>query len=199
MSKTICLWGDSIAAGFADKKQFGWFNRLALDFYQNTNQEHNFYNLGICGETTDRLISHLEPEIKRRNPDICLIEIGVNDSAGIEQPENYWVPIEKFNNNLKRIYQTANFYCPNIYFLGLTPVNEELTNPILFSRKHWHNNKKGKKYNKIIKKVCFDKKINFVDLYDLLQNEDLADGLHPNEKGHEKIYAAVKKKLKIEL
>jgi len=48
------------------------------------------------------------------------------------------------------------------------------------------------KYNSIIRETSAENKLPFINLLDITKNKDLADGLHPNSKGHEKIFLKVK-------
>jgi lysophospholipase L1-like esterase len=40
--------------------------------------------------------------------------------------------------------------------------------------------------------MCEKENLYFIDMFDLLKKNDLEDGLHPNAKGHEKIFEKVK-------
>ncbi len=44
------------------------------------------------------------------------------------------------------------------------------------------------KYDGIIKSLCDREGIRFVEMFNLLENQDLSDGLHPNTTGHKKIF-----------
>ena len=43
-----------------------------------------------------------------------------------------------------------------------------------------------------IKEICAKNNLLFIEMQDLLKDEDLEDGLHPNSKGHEKMFLRVK-------
>ena len=43
--------------------------------------------------------------------------------------------------------------------------------------------------------ICEDEKVDFIDMQGILEKSDLYDGLHPNEKGHEKIHKRIKEHL----
>ena len=49
-----------------------------------------------------------------------------------------------------------------------------------------------KKYNEKLKEFCKNNRLPKIEIYDLLNKEDLRDGLHPNSRGHEKIFQKVK-------
>ena len=47
-------------------------------------------------------------------------------------------------------------------------------------------------YNAVIENISRDHHLKFIDLMDVLDMDDLYDGLHPNANGHEKIFLKVK-------
>jgi len=42
-----------------------------------------------------------------------------------------------------------------------------------------------------MKEICAESGVLFLSLFGLMENSDLADGLHPNDIGHEKIFQRV--------
>lgn len=64
--------------------------------------------------------------------------------------------------------------------------------PIVWSKDKFYSNDNIKKYDSAIKKTCVQNDIPFIQLIDLLEPGDLADGLHPNSRGHEKIFEKIK-------
>jgi lysophospholipase L1-like esterase len=57
-------------------------------------------------------------------------------------------------------------------------------------------NENIKIYNDKIKEVCEKNDIHFIEMLDLLNNEDLKDGLHPSSEGHKKMFLRIKDYLK---
>jgi len=55
-----------------------------------------------------------------------------------------------------------------------------------------YKNKDVIEYSQIIKEFCDKNNLPFIDIYDILNMDDLEDGLHPNSIGHEKIFQKVK-------
>ena len=51
------------------------------------------------------------------------------------------------------------------------------------------------KYNQIIKEICAEHKLQFIEINHLLNENDFADGLHPNTKGHTKLFKEIKNHL----
>ena len=52
-----------------------------------------------------------------------------------------------------------------------------------------------KEYDIALENYCNTNKVQYLKLFDVLQQIDFSDdGIHPNEKGHEKIFKAIKVK-----
>lgn len=84
-------------------------------------------------------------------------------------------------------------------FVGLTPVDDKLLNPMPWKPTHGYSNEQVKKYNEVLKEFVDENDLVFVDVYDLFEKGEykklLSDGLHPNNDGHELIYEQILEKL----
>lgn len=188
MEKTICIFGNSITWGAWDKEKGGWVNRLRLFFDENYDEVW-VYNLGISGDNSRGLLKRIEIECEARNPAIILVSIGENDSA---KNSGVYVPIVEFKENLTRIIKVAKRFTKNIIFLGTTRVDETKTCPVSWDKTVSYTNKDYEEYDEAIKKVSEKEKVNYLKLSDLLNKDDLEDGLHPNVRGHQKLFLKVK-------
>lgn len=186
----ICVFGDSTAWGAWDKDKGGWVNRLWLHMSQNS-QEHDLYNLSISGGTSRTILQQFENEAKVREADIVIFQTGGNDAAYEGVPNNYLVPPDEFENNVQTIIDRAAAMAKKIIFIGFNIVDEIKTMPVPWVDVYY-TNANIRTYNEIVTKICAKNTIPYLDTFDLLQKEDLADGLHPNEIGHEKIFQKVK-------
>ena len=58
-----------------------------------------------------------------------------------------------------------------------------------------YTNESLKEYNNSIKQLCDEQNLNFVEVYEAFLKANfknlLADGLHPNSEGHNKIYLKI--------
>ncbi|MBI4991649.1 MAG: hypothetical protein HZB99_00325 [Candidatus Harrisonbacteria bacterium] len=187
---TICVFGDSTAWGAWDLEKGGWVNRLWL-FLAEKDQDAELYNLSISGGTSETILARFENEAKIREADILVFQTGGNDAAGEHTEDNYQVPPDKFKENLEEIIRRAKKMTDRIIFIGFKNVDEAKTKPVPW-RDIYYTNKNIKKYNEIMKKVCVEQKVLFLDLFGILENKDLDDGVHPNTKGHQKIYERVR-------
>jgi lysophospholipase L1-like esterase len=190
----VCILGDSIVYGAWDEEKHGYVNRLREDLKEN-NQVENVYGLGIPGETTAGLLKRLDTELQPRTPNTIIVGIGINDTIYIKNKQQESINIKEFISNISKIIAIATTYTNNILMLGLTKVIEERTTPILWNDNEMYFNDTIKKYDIALEDYCNMNKVQYLKLFDLLQQTDFSDdGIHPNEKGHEKIYKAIKLK-----
>ncbi len=183
--KTILIFGDSISIGAWDKEG-GWADRLKRFLMK---KEILTYNLSISGDSTEELLRRFEFEAKSRiegTKPIFIFQIGINDS------HKHNISLEQFQINIHKLIEKAEKLSSKILFLGLTPVNETLTD----IRNENYFNTKILRYNKVIKEICYKNKLDFIDILYFLINLDykklLKDGLHPNSRGHELIFNYIK-------
>lgn len=191
MQRTINIFGDSITWGAFDSEG-GWADRLKRDLMKNTDDYSEVYNLGISGDNTDELLKRFKFENEVREPDMIIIAIGINDAYYINSKDNSNVPIGRFESNLMEIINQSKEFTDEIIFIGLTKVDESKVSPIPWSPTKYYNNNNVEIYNAKIKELCEKNKLLFIEMLDLLKNEDLEDGLHPNSAGHEKMFLQIK-------
>lgn len=191
----ICIFGDSIIWGAWDKEYGGWVNRLNI-LCQKTDENKIIYNLGIPSETTTKLLLRIENECKVRKPDAIIISIGINDALYLKNKKCTQTNTDELVKNIEKIINICKTYTENILFIGLTAVNEEYTIPIKWNNNEIYLNKNIDIYNNKIKECCNQNKVDFINIIDILEINDLSeDGIHPNEKGHEKIFKIIKRKI----
>jgi lysophospholipase L1-like esterase len=198
----IMTFGDSITLGVWDKEG-GWVQRLR-NFLEKKNSptSRNFYypiyNLGVDADTTASLLDRIENDIKKRlvvdTKLIIIIKIGEADSCLVKN--NIRTPIKIFEKNINKIFAIAKKYSPNIIFVGLNPVDESKAQPVWWNEKLSFSNEKIREYELALKKACILENIPFVSMFDewmkLNYKKLLEDGVHPNSKGHQKIFETLK-------
>lgn len=173
--KITLIFGDSIVYGVGDLKFGGWVNRLKVNL-----KDQYVFNLGIPGQTSNEILSRFEIEIKNRfskdDQFILIFAVGIKDALLLNENKNY---IEQFNINLKNIIKISKKYSNDIYFLGLLNVD--------INKRTNYNYKNINIIEDSIEKIAKKEKVNYIKTRELLSNEDLIDGLHPNINGHKKI------------
>jgi len=201
----IFVFGDSIAQGFYDTAG-GWVGRIASTLHQKSldNMVHGdqgsafkVYNLGVSSDSTEGVLSRIKNEVEARrlsdDDELIILAIGINDS--ILTPDNkVLMDVYEFQTTYEKLIQAAQKLSTHVYCLGLTAVDEEKTSPWQYSStdKQYRNNRINL-FEDSIKQSAFRLSVPFVPVHDefLAQlskgMELLADGLHPNDSGHELI------------
>ncbi len=203
----VLVFGDSIAQGFWDSDG-GWVERLrkyydalALKDLHN-NKQPEIFNLGVSGDTTHNLLARVELETEVRkwpgDPLIAVVAIGTNDDL-FENGEQRVSP-EEFNANIQKVIETLKPITQKIMFVGNAACDEKLTTPVFWADIHY-TNEQMRKYEQIVQKVAAEQKLPFVPVFETFQAKMaagenlLADGLHPNDAGHELIFQLVRPEL----
>lgn len=205
MEKQFFAFGDSITYGAIDREG-GWTARLRsyLDnrmIDSDLREFYMLYNLGISGNTTADLLSRFETELKARLDNSAettvLFAIGINDSQSVSEKGNTLIKVEDFTANIQSLYEQAKHLVTNIVFIGLTNVDETRTMPVGWDKNCFYSNENIRIFDGIVSSFCEQNQIPFVSMQNVLQANDLADGLHPNTEGFKKMLDVIKPALKV--
>ncbi|MCK5084609.1 MAG: hypothetical protein KAQ64_03065 [Candidatus Pacebacteria bacterium] len=205
----ILIFGDSIVFGNWDE-QGGWADRLK-SFYMkeglnNSDYYYMVYNVGVSGDTSCELLERFEYEVKHRlwereetgekEEIIIILSMGKNDAAFVKSKNSFNTSINDFTINIKQLLIIAKKYSAKIIFVGPAFIDETKTIPTKWDPNIEYSNKDIKKYNEVIKFVCEENKIHFINMYEEFEKIDykkfLEDGVHPNSAGHKKIFEIVR-------
>lgn len=195
----ILVFGDSIAYGACDKEYVGWINRLKLDLeiQDKNNNYYSIFNLGIPGNTSSELRKRFKQEYNARHDqnarNIIIFSIGINDSQIINEKNR--VSESNFVKNIVFLIKQARKFTNNILFIGLTRVDESKVMPVPWNSSIYYTNNEICKFDNSLANICSHRDISYLDVSNLLDNEDLDDGLHPNSNGHQKLYEKIYKQL----
>lgn len=192
----ICIFGDSITWGSYDPDSGGWCN-LLRNHLEKINPDVSVYNLGICGDTSTTLLKRIAGEAARRDAGIIVIAIGTYDYSLVAPNNENWVSKVEYENNLKQILIASQNIAKRIIFMGLTPVDDSKTQPLPQSPEYTYLEREMVVYSGILKRFCESKGVEYIGLDNIITSSDLSDGLHPNSKGHKKIFGRVKKRFEI--
>ena len=199
----IFIFGDSITEGLWDSKG-GWADRVKA-FIQNEEIKsgiknyHEVYNLGVDGNTTQQIIERFEAETKvRLFPDAeyaFIFATGTNDTLHRNNQEFESTP-ERYKSELHQLIELAKKYSSKVMFVDLLPVDENLTNPIQSSSSgKCYTNERIDTFNKTLYDICGSESLPCIKASEKYLKQDfkalLADGIHPNEQGHELIFNLV--------
>lgn len=178
MDTVTIIFGDSIAYGLYDN-ELGWAYRLRKKLGYN-----NFiFNLSIPGQSSFDILNKFEIELKNRynksDEFKIIFSFGIKDALKNN--------IDDFKNNILKIINKTKKYTKDITFIGLIKpatnkrVEYNLDTVILFDN--------------AIEEICNKENLKYIKLINIINNNELVDGLHPNDVGHEKISKVVLKEI----
>lgn len=142
---------------------------------------------GISGYTTEDILDRMDSMVYQYNPTSVFLLIGTNDIMydGESTKEKTIENIEKILKNIKSNRKQTKIYLEAIY-----PVNKKLNSQMVRNR----DNDIIREINDTLEKYCDENDITFIDMYEVLQDEEgnfskdyTDDGLHPNDLGYAKI------------
>ena len=196
MENRFCVFGDSLSSD-----EYGcpisWVS-LLKEFLNSGNEDNPMFNLSISGESTSHLLNRISNECEARCPSVIIIRIGANDARYNDRTEDtVETPIKVFESNVKKIIEACKKYTDSIVFVGNLPVIESKTTPVFWSDKQHFLNRSIRLYNDTMKSVCENECVMFIDLFSQWCKMEygslmLEDGLHPNQKGHQKLFEDIK-------
>lgn len=201
----IYAFGDSITYGAWDMGSSGWAAqfRLYLDKRRSV-PTYYFYPLGIHGETTAGLVKRFETEFeaRRRHDDdsyTFIFAYGANDASWLTDKQQFKESIENYEQNLTGIINRAHSVNGTIYCLDITPVNEEYSAGLVKKNKSCLN-RFVDLYNERLEEIVRTNDVSIIRVNQLFKDHGeskllVADGLHPNEAGHDIIFQQVKQTL----
>lgn len=143
------------------------------------------YNRGIGGETTQGVIERLNVSIFDIMPSKIVLMIGTNDVNGNVQNEkilsNYRIIFDEIKKNQPTV---------DVFVMSIIPQNKDIEKAAGIDVTK--NNKTIKYLNSEIKNLCGEYGYSFLEIYDLLLDEEgyldkeySDDGLHLNAAGFE--------------
>jgi lysophospholipase L1-like esterase len=174
LEENIVFFGDSITYRYDIKESF---------------PNHYIVNKGINGNTTQNLLDRIDADIIEYNPSKVFLLIGVNDLSGNVDKETVVENIKKIIETIEEKRPKAKIYVESILPINrkrLTeeeyPIDEVLTNDLI------------KETNELIKELCKEKDLNYINLYDKLLDDDgnlkeeyTVEGQHLTSEGYEVI------------
>ncbi len=98
-SETILVLGDSLSAAFGIGREQGWVNLLRQRLKRH-GYAYSVVNASISGETTAGGLARLKPLLKRHQPAIVILELGVNDGLRGQ-------PLYAIRKNIQQIIQLS--------------------------------------------------------------------------------------------
>lgn len=207
--RVIVFW-DSISEWFWDYENGGWVNRLKIDYWKKYWYDRMVFNYGISAYTTDNILKCFDSfftatskrEVWKEKESVILFAIWINDSAEIITEKRKRVEITNFSQNIKTLIKKCQTekLIQNVIFVGNINVDEKVINDTsnLWSE-HFFYNKDIQEYNNVIQNLAKGTTCWYIDMFWIMDSDDLEDWLHPNAKWHSKIHEKVSKYLQRKL
>lgn len=187
MVKNIGMIGDSIAHGYYDEQNLGWFARLGQKILAIHFGEYVFNNMSQSGDNIADAVNRANCETLSRQFDLILVNVGINDlrrrkDSDLQLDFSEGARIMYWNKLLDILALTK----ATIIVTDLTPVIE---NRYTEQASLVRYNTDVERYNEIIKHICQQRNIRFFERYVAWKNRELdklyKDATHPNAKGHQ--------------
>jgi len=196
MKQKIILFGDSIIRYNRKKLLVDWGQNLKKKINIDFPKKYEFYSKTIVGLDSNqgtKIFNKLIEKIKI-NDSFLIIQLGINDSwhyKSLKGKPN--ISILKFRSNLlKIISKSKKLGVKEIFFISY---HQLLNNRLEINKKTINQNLQ--EYIKLTKKVCFEKKIRFIDILKHTKNikseklcRSMPDGIHLSHRGAQ-IYSKI--------
>ena len=165
---------------------FGSFDETNLD------DELNMIDVNVKALhiLTKLYLKDMKKRVYQYNPSKVFLLIGTNDLIRDKSNEEIVEGVEKIIKGIKENRPKAEIYLESIY-----PVNHDIRRNNAGNRK----NSDIKEINEKLEDYCEDNDITYIDMYDLLKDDDdnlkeeyTKDGLHLSDKGYEVVTKEIK-------
>jgi acyl-CoA thioesterase-1 len=202
----VLVFGASITQGFWDTEG-GWVQRLRR-YYDEKSVENirkgddypDIFNLGISADTSADVLKRFRNETaaRKRSEMAILFCMGTNNAMIMGRGE--WHGAESYKQDLEKLVSQAREFTPIIMFVGLPPCEENKTTPVFWGDYNY-TNERIKSVDEVMRNIAKQNNLPFVSIFEQLKEkmengEDLfADGLHPNNEGHQLIFELVQPEL----
>lgn len=175
--------GDSLTFGLGVPPDKTWPHLLENKLKADGFKDAKVTNAGSSGATTAVGLSTLKFHLKRSKPDLIIYALGANDGLRAIDTET--------------TYKNVSAAISEIQKAGIKVILLGMKAPPNYGEKF------PKDYEKVFSRVASEKKIPFVPfLLEGVAGEpslNQSDGIHPNEKGYEKIVTHIYPSIKSQL
>lgn len=166
--RLICL-GDSLTEGYDISESFRWTNLLMDDL------NIEIINAGISGDTTAGMLARCERLLIDHEPSHLIVLGGIND---------LWFGLkdEYILSNLHAITRQTRYY--NVQFIIGIPT--PAFNLIELNSIQENYSECVRSFRTTLINYCKSEEVPYIDFsQNITSDHMLADGIHPNKKGHE--------------
>ncbi len=200
---TLVTFGDSTTAPReVDGKALRVYANILEEDLVRRGIRGRVINAGVGGNNTDQARARFETDVVAHDPDLVIIQFGLNDSCidlwdGKDHPR---ISLETYTANLRYFVETLLEEDCDVILMTANPMR--WTEPLLKLYGHapydvkdpWGFNLTNRKYADAVRALAADLDVPLVDVYQGFYDyggvagqaaEDLLlDGMHPNDRGH---------------
>ena len=207
MKKNYILIGDSIVYGIGDYDNCGWATEFKKYIMRkdNTKECNNLVNIAAFpGARSYNILDRIDNGVITFGEfleiiyleafdryfdfkNIVILSIGINDTQCFNGV--YSNSKESYKSNLEDIIKKVKDRGFELIILGLTKTG--CKDKIEFKPNKIYDNKVILQYDEIVRNICKNNDIVYIPIFNILNDEDFIDGLHPNTNGHKKIYEEI--------
>lgn len=199
----VFVFGDSLPYGKWDTECNGWVSRLRRFLDEKVMAGNGYYetfNFGVPGDFSRGLVERFESDLRPRFRDgediVIIFQIGINDTQFQSKDGTIRTLQKEFRENIENLIGIAQKYTQKVAVIGLSPINEEQSLEIPWYSDNYYKNERIEEYNELLKAAASEKGAHFLGLLEKLNQDryfdNLADGIHPNSKGHEWMFRIVR-------
>ncbi len=180
------VFGDIIAYGVGDNECFGWVNRLKGK--DNNNLKKFYFNMSIPGQCSTDIAKRFMVELKNRfnteDEFKLLFAFGIKDALILNKGFSH---LKIFEKNVLKIIHISQKFTKDILFLGLLDIDLE--------KRDMYKQANIEAIDSLLKQLCEENGVTYINMKNIVNLEELTDGLHPNNMGHAKIAEYIHKKI----
>lgn len=174
----------------------GDFYTEKLDF-EEYELDYHYVNNSDSKLTTGKALEDVNEYIIKYNPSVVFVELGINDL-------NSDISTDEIVENIDSLIDSIKTYRPyaKICIESLYPINKDVSkydDSILDGK---ITNKSIKKVNNRLEKLCKEKEVTYIDMFEVLEDEDglldeeyTTNGIYLNEDGYKQVLKYIKKEI----
>ncbi len=177
IGKTVVAFGDSITAWP------GWVSMLYGQIGTNV------INSGTSGDTTTHALARIEKDVIEKNPDLVIINFGMNDQALSLTTNKNLTPIKDYEDNYREIIERIQETGAKIVLVAVHDVCTDkytVGDGLNYAGTFSDGTTYIDKYNKVVKELADEYGLGFLDINSLAESElnsMILDGIHLNDVG----------------
>ena len=177
-----------------------FYDELAINDLRKQEDYPVIFNLGISADTSKDIVKRFENEAAARRSREMVIVFCVSTNNAMVTGNDSWKGTDGYRQDLKKLISQARAFTTKVMFVGLPPCEEDKTTPVFWGNYNC-TNERILAVDTVMKEVATINKLSHVAIFEMMKNDTeqgkqlFADGLHPNDVGHQLIFEQVRPEL----